>query len=84
MFKSYICPLLSFFTYPIGDGGFKGFNNVISSAKIAILFHTAKGLAEKMAVERLQGCKAANCMTFFFDGEMRRVRKILYNIYITN
>ena len=26
-----------------------------------------------MAVERLQGCKAANCMTFFFGGEMSGV-----------
>ena len=84
MFKSNICPLLSFFTYPIGDGGFKGFNNVISSAKIAILFHTAKGLTEKNGsgkVARLQGCKLHDV---FFDGEMRRVSKILYNIYITN
>ena len=76
MFKSYICPLLSFFTYPIGDGGFKGFNNVISPAKIAYLFDSAKGLAEKVAANtgrRLQGCKAANCMTFFFGGEMSGV-----------
>ena len=46
---------------------------MISAAKIAIIFNTAKGLAEKMAVERLQGCKAANCMTFFFGGEMSGV-----------
>ena len=60
MFKSNICPLLSFFTYPIGDCGFKGFNNVISSAKIAFLFDSAKGLAEKNGsgkAARLQGCK---------------------------
>jgi len=64
MFKSNICPLLSFFTYPIGDCGFKGFNNVISPAKIAILFDSAKGLTEKNGGNtgrRLQGCKAASC-----------------------
>ena len=73
MFKSNICPLLSFFTYPIGNCGFKVFNNVISPAKIAYLFDSAKGLAEKNGsgkVARLQGCKLHDV---FFGGEMSGV-----------
>ena len=43
---------------------------MISAAKIAILFHTAKGLAEKNGsgkAARLQGCKLHDV---FFGGEM--------------
>ena len=50
---------------------------------LALLFSYGKGIGGKNGsgkVARLQGCKLHE----FFDGEMRRVSKILYNIYITN
>ena len=71
MFKSNICPLLSFFTYPIGYCGFKGFNNVISPAKIAILFDSAKGLTEKSGSETGKGCKAARLQAANGIGDLK-------------